>query len=62
MAATVFSVPHHTTALKPAFAAPAPMRPPISACELEEGNKKAMKLKNAAQTTATLGDKEKPDR
>ena len=99
MAATVFSVPHHTTALKPAFAAPAPMRPPIRACELDEGiaphqvsrfhtmapisapkmtcpstmsgemipvptvcatckpkNKKAMKLKNAAQTTATLGE------
>src|SRR6476469_6498782 len=100
MAATVLSVPHHTTALKPAFAAPAPMRPPISACELDEGlaphqvnrfhtmapinapkmtcpstmsgeiipvptvcatckpkNKKAMKLKNAAQTTATLGER-----
>ena len=37
IAATVFSVPHQTTALNPALAAPAPINPPIRACELDEG-------------------------
>jgi len=92
-------MPGHTTALRPLLAVPAPTRPPIRACELDDGmaphqvnrfqvmapikapkmtrasttsgamrpvpmvcatckpkNRKAMKLKNAAQTTAMLGE------
>src|SRR5450759_2771195 len=98
MAATVLPTPDQTTAWIPALARPAPTKPPISACELEDGipsrcvrtcqtiapasapkitcalttsastmprptvsatcrpkNRKAMKLKNAAQTTAYCG-------
>src|SRR5450755_2586484 len=98
MAATVLPTPDHTTAWIPAFARPAPTRPPMSACELDDGipsrcvkicqtmapasapkitrevttsastmprptvsatcspkNRKAMKLKNAAQATAYCG-------
>ena len=98
MAAAVLRKPDQTTARQPAFAAPAPTRPPISACELLDGmpssqvttfqtiapqraakmtpavtisgsmmplptvwatlrpkTKKATKLKNAAQNTASEG-------
>src|ERR1039458_5446178 len=98
MAAVVLPTPDHTMALTPALAIPAPTRPPMSACELDDGipsrcvticqtiapasapkitcelttsastiprptvsatcspkNRKAMKLKNAAQTTAYCG-------
>src|SRR5271169_3855255 len=37
MAATVLPTPDHTTAWIPALARPAPTRPPISACELDDG-------------------------
>ena len=98
IAAIVFRVPPQTTALKPALAEPAPIRPPIRACELDDAiaphqvskfqhngahqrpedhppvddiremipvptvcatcrpkKRKAMKLKNAAQATASTG-------
>ena len=99
MAPTVFSTPDQTMALVPPFAVPAPIKPPIKACELDDGipphhvtrfhvmapmsapkmtrqsttsaemrpvpivwatwspkNRKAMKLKNAAHSTAMCGD------
>src|SRR5690348_8049238 len=37
IAKLVLPIPPHTTALKPALAMPAPMSPPIRACELEAG-------------------------
>src|SRR5215813_2385499 len=37
MASNVFDKPLHTAAEIPALATPAPTRPPISACELDEG-------------------------
>lgn len=37
MAPTVFSTPLMTTAPLPALAMPAPNRPPIRACELDDG-------------------------
>ena len=37
IAATVFDRPVQTAAETPALAMPPPTRPPISACELEEG-------------------------
>ena len=37
MAAPVFSTPAQTTATPPALATPAPIKPPISACELLDG-------------------------
>ena len=37
MALPVLRTPAHTTAAPPALAMPAPSRPPISACELDEG-------------------------
>src|SRR6185436_17328668 len=39
---TVFSTPDHTTADTPAFAKPAPTRPPINACELDDGMPKRL--------------------
>ena len=37
MAAPVLMTPAHTIATPPALATPAPIRPPISACELDDG-------------------------
>src|SRR5262245_32864244 len=37
IADAVLIAPAHTTATPPALATPAPIRPPISACELDDG-------------------------
>ena len=37
MAAPVFNTPAHTTATAPALVTPAPINPPINACELLDG-------------------------
>ncbi len=43
IAAAVLSTPDQTTASTPAFAIPAPTSPPISACELDDGNPKPLR-------------------
>src|SRR5690242_19827998 len=54
MAATVLDRPLQTAADRPALAIPAPTRPPISACELEEGipSPQVIRFQTMAPTSA----------
>src|SRR5437868_8214349 len=54
MAINVLDRPLHTAAERPAFATPAPTRPPISACELEEGmpSARVIRFQTMAPTSA----------